>query len=264
MPGTPTLPRRDTIAILAAIAGTAAIAWIYLAMLAIEMGDLKMSGMVMESEHAMQIRPWSSGDFGMMFAMWAIMMVGMMLPTAIPMTLMYAAIARKAEKQGAPIAPTFNFVLGYVVTWTAFSMVATFLQWGFDQAALLSPMMIFTSPWTGALVLVLAGVYQMTPAKESCLAHCRAPAHFISQNWRPGSLGAFRLGNHHGAWCLGCCWALMLMLFVGGVMNLLWIAAITGFVLAEKILPLGAASSRWTGCAMIMAGGVFALRWIQT
>ncbi len=258
MPITLTLPRRDKIAIFSALASIAAIAWIYLVMMANEMGDMEMV-----AGQSMQIRPWSPGDFGMMFSMWAIMMIGMMLPTALPMTLVYAAVARKAEEQGAPVAPTVTFVFGYVVVWSAFSLAATLLQWGLDRAALLSPMMVLSSPWIGASTLVLAGIYQLTPAKQACLDHCRAPAHFISQHWRPGIAGAFRLGIEHGGYCLGCCWALMLLLFVGGVMNLLWIAAITAFVLAEKILPLGAASSRWTGPVMIVAGGVLALRWMQ-
>jgi predicted metal-binding membrane protein len=189
------------------------------------------------------------------------MMVGMMVPSAAPMVMMYAAVSRKAESQGSPVAPTACFVAGYVAAWTAFSLVATLAQWGLDRAALLSPMMVTSSPWLGALLLGFAGIYQLTPAKDTCLRHCRAPAYFISEHWRPGPTGAFRMGVVHGAFCLGCCWALMGLLFFGGVMNLLWIAAITAFVLAEKLLPAGRGTARWSGFAMIVAGGFMAARW---
>jgi predicted metal-binding membrane protein len=188
------------------------------------------------------------------------MMVGMMVPTAAPVTLVYAQVARKAARQGTPVAPTVAFVAGYVAMWTFFSVAATAAQWALDQSALLSPRMVSTSPLVGALLLAAAGVYQLTPYKETCLEHCRAPAHFIAQHWHGGTRGALRMGLVHGAYCLGCCWALMGLLFFGGVMNLLWIAAITGFVLAEKILPVGARGGRMAGGAMIAAAGVF-LAW---
>jgi predicted metal-binding membrane protein len=243
---------RDRIAVVTALVGVALVAWIYLWMLAQRMsampGMSDMSGMDMS---AAAIHPWSGSDFAMMFVMWAVMMVGMMLPTALPMTLVYAAVARKAAGQGTPVAPTAMFVAGYVSMWTLFSVAATFAQWGLDQAALLSATMVASSSWVGAVALGVAGVYQLTPAKDACLEHCRAPAQFISQHWREGAAGAFRLGAIHGAFCLGCCWALMGLLFVGGVMNLLWIAAITAFVLAEKVLPFGERSARYTGWAMM-------------
>ena len=141
-------------------------------------------------EAALQIRPWTTADFVMMFTMWAIMMVGMMVPTAIPMTMIYAAVASKAEKQGKPASSSLVFVSGYVTIWTLFSLGATVAQWGLDQAALLSPMMVSTSPLLGAVLLIGAGVYQLTPAKDACLSHCRSPAHFFSQHWRPGRGGA--------------------------------------------------------------------------
>ena len=125
-------------------------------------------------------------------------------------------------------------------------------------------MMVASSPWLGALLLMAAGVYQLTPAKDACLQNCRAPAHFISEQWRPGASGAFRMGAVHGAFCLGCCWALMGLLFFGGVMNLLWIAAITLFVLAEKLLPFGDRAGRWSGGAMMIAGALLAARWMAS
>ncbi len=266
MPSPPGLPRRDRIAILLGLAGTAAIAWLWLARMAAGMDA--MAGMDgdgaggMASGAAMAIRPWTAGDWAMMFAMWAVMMVGMMLPTAAPTTLVYAAIARKAASQGTPIAPTAAFVAGYVAMWTLFSVGATAAQWALDQAALLSPMMVASSPAVGAITLAAAGLYQLTPAKDACLEHCRSPAHFLAAHWRAGTTGAFRVGLAHGAYCLGCCWALMGLLFVGGVMNLLWIAAITLFVLAEKVMPHGRLAGRASGVLMLAAGAFLALRWL--
>lgn len=141
--------------------------------------------------------------------MWAVMMVGMMIPSAAPMTLIYATVARKAARQGTLLAPTAVFVLGHLGIWTLFSVGATLAQWALHEAALLSPMMVTNSAGLGAGLLVAAGVYQLTPMKNRCLDHCRSPAHFISQHWRPGTFGAFRMGLEHGLFCLRCCWVLM-------------------------------------------------------
>jgi predicted metal-binding membrane protein len=204
----------------------------------------------------MGLHPWTPAHFGMMFAMWAIMMTGMMLPSATPTTLVYTAVARKASREGTPVAPVAAFVAGYLFMWTLFSLGATLAQWGLERAALLSPMMVSSSPALGGALLVGAGFYQLTPFKDACLEHCRSPTHFIAGHWRPGSLGALRMGIEHGAYCLGCCWVLMGLLFFGGVMNLLWIAAITLFVLLEKVVPYGAGGGRWAGVGMILAGAL--------
>jgi predicted metal-binding membrane protein len=172
------------------------------------------------------------------------------------MTLMYAAIARKAAAQHDPLAPTFVFVTGYIAMWAIFSLAATTAQLAFDRAALLSPMMVSTSAAFGATLLIAAGVYQLTPLKYACLQNCRTPAHFLSRFWRTGSLGAFRMGLRLGAYCVGCCWILMGLLFVGGVMNLLWIAAIAIFVVLEKTIPFGVVGGRIAGIAMILVGGL--------
>jgi predicted metal-binding membrane protein len=246
------LPRRDRIAIVAGLAGTVLVSWVYLLTEAARM-DAAMG------DAMMQLRPWTGLDFTLMFVMWAVMMVGMMLPSAAPMALIYAAVSRKASSQGESLAPTAVFVAGYLVMWTLFSAGATGLQWGLERAALLSPMMVSTSPLLGGALLVAAGLYQMTPLKDACLRHCRSPAYFISEHWRPGVSGAFRMGLIHGAYCLGCCWLLMGILFFGGVMNLLWIAAIAIFVLLEKILPVGPVAGRVAGVALI---GLGALVWL--
>lgn len=246
---TPSLPRRDRIAILVALSGMTLLAWIYLIAMALAMEEMPMSG-----AELMGIHPWSTLDFFLMFLMWAVMMVGMMVPTAVPMTLIYAAVARKGASQDTPLAPTATFVLGYIAIWTLFSAAATLVQWWLDQAALLSPMMVSNSPSLGAGLLIAAGIYQWLPFKDACLQHCRAPAHFFARHWHIGMAGAFRMGLEHGAFCLGCCWALMGLLFWGGVMNLLWIAAITLFVLLEKVLPFGDKGGRVMGALMVLAG----------
>ena len=252
------LPRRDRIVILSALVGTTVLAWIYLVDMATGMDGM----MTMDAGAMMQIKPWTAVDFVYMLLMWVIMMVGMMVPTAVPMALIYAAIARKAAAQGTPLAPTAAFVSGYIVIWSVFSLVATLAQWWLDQAALLSPMMVVTSPGLGAGLLIVAGLYQMTPLKEACLRHCRSPAHFISRSWKPGAFGAFRMGLEHGAYCLGCCWILMGLLFFGGVMSLFWIAGITLFVLLEKVLPFGLVGGRIAGGAMVLIGIVSLGTWL--
>jgi predicted metal-binding membrane protein len=225
-------------------------AWMYVVATARRMAAPSMASM--DAMTGMQ--PWTATEFISILAMWAVMMVAMMLPTAAPMTLMYAAVARKAAAQHNPLAPTFVFVSGYIAMWTIFSLAATVAQHALDQAALLSPMMVARSAAFGAAALIAAGVYQLTPLKNACLRNCRTPAHFLSRYWRTGNLGAFRMGLRLGAYCVGCCWILMALLFVGGVMNLLWIAAISIFILLEKTIPFGEVGARFAGAAMIVAG----------
>jgi predicted metal-binding membrane protein len=148
------------------------------------------------------------------------------------------------------------FVAGYLTVWALFSVAATGVQNGLDRLALLSPSMVSASPYLGGALLIVAGLYELTALKDACLAHCRAPAHFISQHWRGGATGAFRMGLGLGSYCLGCCWVLMGLLFVGGVMNLLWIAALAVFILLEKTLPFAKTGGRVIGAAMIVAGGL--------
>ncbi|MEN8183293.1 MAG: DUF2182 domain-containing protein [Myxococcota bacterium] len=256
-PAARSLRLRDRRAVLAALAGVTLLAWIYLVILAQRMGE--MPGM----EGMLALRPWTGLDFALMLLMWAAMMVGMMVPSAIPMVLVYAAVSQKAAGQGSPLPPTAIFASGYVVAWTLFSVGATFAQWGLERTALLSPSMVATSPTLGAALVVAAGLYQFTPAKQACLRHCRSPAHFISEHWKPGALGALRMGLEHGAYCLGCCWVLMGLLFFGGVMNLLWVAAITVFVLLEKLLP-SERLVRWAGLALMGTGTLLlALAWMR-
>jgi predicted metal-binding membrane protein len=248
------LPRRDRLAIWTGLTGVTVLAWIYLVVQARQMASMPGSMPMEAMPEMVGVSLWSLGDFVLMFLMWAVMMVGMMVPTAAPMTLIYAAVARKAAAQANPLPPTAVFVSGYIAMWGLFSVVATLAQWGLDQAALISPMMVGTSPMLGAGLLIAAGAYQLTPFKNACLKHCRGPAEFFAAHWRDGTLGAFRMGLEHGAYCLGCCWVLMGLLFLGGVMNLVWVAAIAVFVLLEKVIPFGAAAGRFAGAAMIVIG----------
>lgn len=254
------LPVRDSVIVIGSLAAAAGLAWIYLIVSALAMdmsgGMMKMpDGSIMAMP--MQIPVWTPGYFLIMFLMWSVMMVGMMVPTVTPTVLIYAAVARKAAREGSPVAPTGAFSAGYIAVWTLFSLAATAAQFGLDRAALLSPMMVSSSPWLGAGLLVGAGIYQFLPLKKSCLKNCRSPVDFIARNWKKGIYGAFRMGVSHGWYCLGCCWVLMLLLFVGGVMNLLWVAIITIFILLEKVLPLGDAGGRIMGLVMIAAGGAY-------
>lgn len=240
------LLRRDRIVVLGGLALLTILAWIYLYYLttSMDMGSIVVSDM-------MKSAPWTAIDALLMFLMWAVMMLGMMLPSATPVILLYVRVVRHNAKNSDPLIHTSAFFTGYVVVWTVFSAVATILQFVLEQAALLSTMMTSLSPVFAGFVLIIVAVYQWTPYKDACLQRCRSPVSFLSTYWQDGSNGAFQMGLIHGTYCLGCCWALMLLLFVGGVMNLLFIAAITILVLVEKVLPQGRVIGR---VAAVFAG----------
>jgi len=187
--------------------------------------------------------------------MWAVMMVAMMLPSAGPFILLYARVGRAATKDGVVFAPTFWFGAGYVVAWAGFSVFATLAQFALSQAALITPMAALSSRWLGTAVLLAAGIYQWTPLKDACLTRCRTPLSFIqSHGGFKGEVAAsIRIGLLHGLYCIGCCWMLMALLFVGGVMNLLWIAALAILVLLEKLLPAGVWVARLAGAGFVAA-----------
>jgi predicted metal-binding membrane protein len=244
--------RRDRWVILTGLAGVTTAAWLYLALDVQPMSAGMSEGSMADA--MVHVQPWAAAELAPRLLMWAVMMVAMMVPTAVPMTLVYAAVARKAAREDHPVAPTFVFVAGYLAIWVLFSVAATAAQSGLDQLALLSRAMISAGPVLAGALLIGAGVYQLTPYKHACLAHCRAPAHFISHKWRGGFGGAFRMGLKLGAYCLGCCWILMGLLFVGGLMNLFWVAAIAAFILLEKTLPLAGIGARVAGITMIVVG----------
>jgi len=264
--GLATLLRRDRLAVAAALTVVTLLAWAYLLWLSAQMAGDAMTGMpgmdmsAMAGAMAPSIRAWSPADFAFMFAMWAVMMVGMMTPSVAPMLLLYAGVGRKAAESGAPFASTGWFFAGYLAVWTGFSALATFAQWALTTLALLTPMMATSSATLGGIVLIAAGLYQWTPLKETCLRSCQAPLGFLAAHggFRGEPLGALRLGMAHGGYCLGCCFALMALLFVGGIMNVLWIAGLTIVVLLEKIVPAGRLIPRISG-ALIAAAGVWLL-----
>jgi predicted metal-binding membrane protein len=199
------------------------------------------------------VNPWSAGTLVALFAMWSEMMIAMMLPSAAPMILTFAMINRKRHEQERPFVPTGIFVSGYVAAWVAFSAAAALAQWILHAKALLSPMMVSASPWLAAALLIAAGVFQWTSWKAACLTQCRSPLGFLMTEWREGKRGAFAMGFKHGLFCIGCCWILMALLFVAGVMNLWWIAIISVLVLVEK-LAAGNFISRTTGAAFCIWG----------
>ena len=197
---------------------------------------------------------WSAGALLPLFIMWVVMMVAMMLPSATPMILTFAAVARNRRQHQRPYVPVAVFASGYLVVWGGFSVVATVAQWLLHRAALLSPMMVSRSALLGGGLLLLAGIFQFTPLKRSCLTHCRAPLEFISTRWREGWWGSFVMGLEHGLFCTGCCWALMCVLFAVGVMNLLAVAALASLIALEKMSSFGRQLSRVTGAALVIGG----------
>jgi predicted metal-binding membrane protein len=238
------LLKRDRAVVIGGLIAVSAVSWLYI-LAGAEMAAAAGGG-------AMTMRPtWTLGYAILMLAMWWVMMVAMMLPSAAPMVLLFAAIIRNGRKQGGVHVPTGNFVAGYIAVWGGFSLAAVGLQWGLEGLGYLSPTMATRSVALGGILLIGAGVYQLTPLKDACLRHCRSPVGFIAQHWRPGAAGAFVMGLTHGLFCLGCCWVLMVLLFYGGVMNLWWIAGLALYVLIEKLAPAGPRIGRFAGVLLI-------------
>lgn len=204
----------------------------------------------------MMTEVWDVPHLLLLTSMWVVMMAAMMLPSATPALLLYAAAVRRSEPHARARSQTYALVLGYLTIWALFSGAATLLQRVLTRQMLLSNMMALSSSTAAAIFLVVAGAYQLTPLKRACLHTCQSPLTFLMRTWRPGMIGAFRMGLEHGVYCLGCCWALMLLLFVGGVMNLLVIGALAAFVVAEKLGWLGTQAARVTG-VILMAIGVW-------
>jgi predicted metal-binding membrane protein len=244
-----TVLRRERLIVVAALVLVTALAWAWLlASAGVDTGtmaDGRADGMA---------APWSAHHVALMLAMWWIMMLAMMLPGASPMILLFAAINRKQRERGGAYTATAAFAAGYLMVWGGVSAVAVALQLASQRAGLVPAPMAGAEGPVGGLLLVAAGLYQITPLKHACLARCRSPAHFLSEHWRGGTAGAVRMGVTHGAFCVGCCWFLMLLLFVGGVMNLAWIAGIAVLVLLEKTLPTGHWLARGSGVILALVG----------
>src|SRR5262249_25163119 len=254
--------RRDRLVVAGALGVVVALAWGYVLWLAavMAMGGMDMSEFRMiPAGMGLMARanaPWKAIEFAFVFAMWAVMMVGMMAPSAAPMILMYARVGRRRKTEGKPLAATGWFAAGYVLAWTGFSLAATLIQWTIERAALLDSRLASVSNVLGALVIVVPGVYQGTPLKDVCLAQCQSPLQFLMRHggFRGDVSGCLLLGLRHGAYCVGCCWALMALLFVGGVMNVLWIALLSILVLLEKLTPFGRWIARAAGVVCVAAG----------
>src|SRR5215469_15103667 len=248
------LLRQDGAIVIAGAAAIALLGWTYLFHQGWAMQHMDLVAMAMPS-----IGAWGPMDLLLVFAMWAVMMVAMMVPSATPMLLAFATISRSRSAQGRRSFPCGCSSRAILVLWTAFSLAVTLAQWELHSLALISPMMVGTSPLLGSLLLIAAGVYQWTPLKHACLTHCRSPLQFLLTCWQDGSAGAFLMGLRHGAYCLGCCWLLMAVLFAVGVMNLAWIAALSVFVLFEKIIPRGFWLAKVTGLVLVGLGAWMAL-----
>jgi predicted metal-binding membrane protein len=265
--------RRDRVVVITALFAVIALSWAYLlagagmGMSALEMTRMSQLGMArgvsegdMASVAMMTPAVWTPGYAVLMLFMWWVMNVAMMLPSAAPMILLFATVNRKQRDTGHPYVATSIFAIGYLAAWAGFSLVAVMLQWGFERTGILSPMLVATNAIFGGFLLLAAGVYQLTPIKHACLRHCRSPLAFLSSHWRRGARGALRMGLLHGAFCVGCCWFLMGLMFFGGLMNLYWIAGLALFVLFEKTVAAGHWLGYATGVALLVWGaGMLAL-----
>jgi predicted metal-binding membrane protein len=260
--------RRDRLVVAASLVAIGLLSWLYLINLAADMAAMNqaptadamsdtpgmdMSGMDMPADASESESTSAASSFVFLAGMWMVMMVGMMLPSAAPTILLFAALERK-RLEGMPYGRTALFVAGYFLVWAAFSILAASAQAVLSRTGFLSMDMAVTSGILGGVVFVLAGLYELTPLKQRCLTHCRSPLEWLPRHLRPGRLGALVTGGEHGAYCVGCCWMLMLLLFVGGVMNLLWVAAIAAVVLVEKLFPRGMLSARLAGAVLVIAG----------
>jgi predicted metal-binding membrane protein len=260
--------RRQRLIVGLCLAVLAALAWLYLfhsrttmgdtagtTMAGMDMSNMNMPGMVMPGAEE-----WNFTAVLLLFAMWAIMMVAMMVPSAAPMVLAFVAVNHRRQTSGRLLVPVGIFLTGYLTIWTAYSAVAASTQWSLHHAALLSSAMKTTSPQLNGVLLIAAGVFQWTPLKRACLDGCRSPLTFLMSEWREGARGAFVMGLRHGTYCVGCCWILMALLFVAGVMNLLWVAAIACLVIAEKLFPKGHLVAHASGVAFVLGGAALIAR----
>lgn len=249
------LSLQDKIIVLTGLSLVAVIGWLYMFYMAWAMENMHLVDMWMPPSSG--TRAWTYWDFFMLFIMWFSMMIAMMTPSVTPMVLMFLTVNRQKRLKAQPYTSIFTFLTGYLVAWGLFSALASAVQWPLHERGLLNPMMYSTSYLLSGAVLVLAGIYQWTPMKDACLHQCRTPLGFLMASWKDGSLGAFQMGLHHGLFCVGCCWALMVILFSVGVMNMLWVVLIAVFVLLEKILPFSATVTRIITGIGLVAWGIY-------
>ena len=244
--------RHDRAIVGAGIGVLALLAWIYLVKMAATMGASAADRALHAAMGMPEMAAWGWSEFVMLFLMWTVMMIAMMLPSAAPVLLLVVATYRRRGVQATGLTTAFG--AGYLLAWTAFSALAAGAQLGFHRTDVVSDQMAIRSTLFGGLLLIVAGLYQWLPLKGACLTHCRSPLTFITKEWREGAVGALVMGTRHGLYCVGCCWALMVLLFAGGVMNLFWVAVLALFVLLEKVAPRGAQLGRLAGVALIVWG----------
>jgi predicted metal-binding membrane protein len=225
--------KKDRLVIIGGLFFITLLSWLYIIYLYNQMVYMDMNALFF----AMPMTPeWTAVDFMLLLLMWIVMMIAMMTPSVAPLILVFAMVNRQRKQQSRPFVNTAYLMAGYFLVWLAFSFVATVLQWSLQQIAMLNPEMKTTNKILGGIILIASGVFQFTPLKQTCLGYCRTPLDFVLRRWKEGKQGALRMGIENGLYCLGCCWLLMTLLFVAGIMNLLWIAIIAVFVLFEKVL----------------------------
>lgn len=248
--------QRDRLVVIAGLSFVVIVAAVYtVAGIGMNMSAVTMTQMAL-SMPGMMMTPvvWSPSYALLIFFMWWVMMVAMMIPSAAPAILLYSAAARRRKSERTPHTATMIFTLGYLAIWAAFSVAAVAVQWGLERIGVLTGMMQIASGTIAGVVLILAGLYQLTPLKLACLKHCQNPVLFLVHHWRAGHWGAFRMGSEHGVFCLGCCWFLMALLFVGGIMNLIWIAGLALYVAFEKLASDRPRVMTSAGWVLISAG----------
>jgi predicted metal-binding membrane protein len=238
--------RTDRVPIVVLLVLLPLVCWSWIVVMALD-----MYGPMTGPSAWMMTAAWDAPHLLLLWAMWAVMMTGMMLPAAAPMIVLAGAAAQQKD-DGSGARQMYLLTSGYVVVWALFSVGATALQWWLMRTLVVSPMMEVSSRRAGAVLLIVAGIYQWTPLKRACLTACQSPMAFLMRRWRSGAWGAFRMGLEHGIYCVGCCWALMLLLFAGGVMNLTVIGALTAFVAFEKLAPVGPIGARISGALLLM------------
>jgi len=254
--------RRDRVVIMLAVASLTALAWGYLMRLSadMDMGGMDMTGLRMiPSGMGLMMpaqTPWRAMEFAFVFVMWTVMMVGMMTPSAAPMFLMYARVGRQTGAQEKSLSATVWFAIGYFLVWLAFALFATLVQWALERTALLDFTMASTDNVLGGFVFIAAGLYQWTRLNDLCLAQCQKPFEFVMRHggYRRDAPGCVMLGLRHGAYCVGCCWALMALLLVSGVMNVLWIALLALLAFLERVTSMGRLIARLAGIVLVAGG----------
>lgn len=249
--------KKDRFIVLTALSLICILSWLYIIYLYNQMYPMNMDALFFAMPMTAK---WSWTDFVLLFLMWFVMMIAMMTPSVTPLVIIFTLINRKRRQQQNPYVPSGYLLGGYFLVWAVFSLFATLLQWLLQRVALLNPEMVTTSKVLGGVILITAGTFQFTPLKNTCLHNCRSPMGFIHQYWKDGKNGALRMGIQNGIYCLGCCWILMILLFVSGIMNILWIAIITLFVLIEKVLPSVKVISFIAGFALIAYGIIILLK----